>query len=217
MNRVEKGKEEVVHYARAIEKEGLIFGTWGNVSCRPEKERVVVTPSGIPCQRLQFVDMAVVNLEGEVEEGRWKPSSELPLHLEIYKARQDVQAIIHTHSKYASVFAVVRQEIAAVTEEMAQLLGGSVPVAEYALPGGRELAVNTARAVGKSGHAVLLANHGVVCLGETLAEAFQRCQVIERGAEILLWASLLGTPVQLSQEEINTLRESFLKHYGQDT
>jgi len=213
---VEKAREEVVNFAHIVSREGLCFSTWGNLSCRPEKDRTVITPSGIPYEDLQPADMIVLNLDGVVEEGRWKPSTELPLHLEIYKAREDVKAIIHTHSKYATAFAVARREIAPATEEMAQLFGGSVPAAEYAFPGSQELAVHASRALGKSGFAVLLANHGTVCVGASLAEALLRARVIERSAEILLWSTLLGDPFLLSNGETSKLRDLFLKHYGQE-
>ncbi len=216
MTLLQRSKEQVLEYARGIEEEGLIFGTWGNVSCLMEAEKVVITPSGIDCKILQPDDMVAVNLQGEVVESRWKPSTELLLHLEIYKARNDALAIIHTHSKYATVFAVARKEIAVVTEEMAQMLGGSVPVAQYAMPGSQELAFNAVTALGKRGFAVLLANHGVVCLGKTLAEAFQRCQVLERSAEILLWSRLLGDPCKLTSKEVSKLRKGFMEDYGQD-
>lgn len=216
MTLLQRSREQVLEYARAIEEKGLIFGTWGNVSCIMEAEKMVITPSGIDCKMLQPDDMVAVNLQGEMIESKWKPSTELLLHLEIYKARNDSFAIIHTHSKYATVFAVARKEIAVVTEEMAQLFGGSVPVAQYALPGSQELAVNAVTALGETGFAALLANHGVVCLGETLAEAFQRCQVLERSAEILLWSSLLGDPYKLTSKEVRKLRKNFLEDYGQD-
>ncbi len=216
MNTVEICKNQLLYYGRAIEEAGLISSTWGNLSCRAGKDMAVITTIGISYNQLQSVDMAVVDLEGNEVECPLKPSTELHLHLEIYKARQDVQAIIHTHSKFATVFAVVRSEIAAVTEETAQLFGGCVPVAQYALPGSLELANNVVNALGDKGYAALLANHGVVCLGQTLSEAFQRCRIVERSAEILLWSNLLGGPCYLSENEIRTLRESFLSYYGQD-
>ncbi len=217
MDLVELCKKEALLCAQEIAREGLFFGTWGNLSCRlPGGEEVVITPSGLPYEKLQPQDLAVVNLEGLVTATcRRRPSTELLLHLEIYRARRDVQAVIHTHSKFATVFAVLRKEITAVTEENAQLFGGAVPVAAYALPGTRELAFNAVQALGENGYAVLLANHGAVCTGETLPEAFLRCRVLERSAEILLWSSLLGLPFHLSREEVQLLREKYLTVYGQ--
>ncbi len=215
MNIVEKVKEEVVNIAHTIYKEALVFETWGNVSSRPTESQVVITPSGIPYEKMHFVDMVVVNIDGEVEQGKWKPSTELPLHLAVYKARKDVKAIIHTHSVFATAFAVSRQDIPVVIEDLAQVVGGAVRVADYGQPGSNELALNAVKALGQEGNAVLLANHGLVVLGRDLSTALQRCRVIERNAQITMWSKLLGSPFMLKPEEIAQLRKNFLFDYGQ--
>ncbi|RJX25138.1 MAG: class II aldolase/adducin family protein [Dethiobacter sp.] len=212
---VEKVKEEVVNIAHTIYKEALVFETWGNVSSRPTESQVVITPSGIPYEKMHFVDMVVVNIDGEVEQGKWKPSTELPLHLAVYKARKDVKAIIHTHSVFATAFAVSRQDIPVVIEDLAQVVGGAVRVADYGQPGSNELALNAVKALGQEGNAVLLANHGLVVLGRDLSTALQRCRVIERNAQITMWSKLLGSPFMLKPEEIAQLRKNFLFDYGQ--
>lgn len=215
MNIVEKVKEEVVNIAHTIYKEALVFETWGNVSSRPTESQVVITPSGIPYEKMHFVDMVVVNIDGEVEQGKWKPSTELPLHLAVYKARKDVKAIIHTHSVFATAFAVSRQDIPVVIEDLAQVVGGAVRVADYGQPGSNELALNAVKTLGQEGNAVLLANHGLVVLGRDLSTALQRCRVIERNAQITMWSKLLGSPFMLKPEEIAQLRKNFLFDYGQ--
>jgi L-fuculose-phosphate aldolase len=215
LNIVEKVKEEVVNIAHTIYKEALVFETWGNVSSRPTESQVVITPSGIPYEKMHFVDMVVVNIDGEVEQGKWKPSTELPLHLAVYKARKDVKAIIHTHSVFATAFAVSRQDIPVVIEDLAQVVGGAVRVADYGQPGSNELALNAVKALGQEGNAVLLANHGLVVLGRDLSTALQRCRVIERNAQITMWSKLLGSPFMLKPEEIAQLRKNFLFDYGQ--
>lgn len=215
MNVVEKAKEEVVNIARTIYKEGLVFETWGNVSCRPTEAEIVITPSGIHYEKLQFVDIVVVNISGKVEQGRWKPSTELPLHLAIYKAREDVKAIIHTHSALATAFAVCRREIPVVIEELAQIVGGPVRVADYAPPGSNELALNAVKALGQEENAVLLANHGLVVLAHDLPTALQRCRTIERSAQIILWSKILDSPFILETEEVERLRKKYLLEYGQ--
>ena len=196
-------------------QEGLSFGTWGNISCRPVEDRVVITPSGIPYGELQYVDMVVLDLDGRVEDSRWKPSTEMPLHLAVYRARQDIRAIVHLHSVYASAFAVARREIPVVLEEMAQVLGGKVPLAAYAFPGSGELAEQAVNTLGRKGNALLLSSHGLVAVGERLEEALLRCRVVERNARILLYANMLGTPVLLDEHEINYLHEEYSRSYGQ--
>lgn len=212
---IEKAKEEVVKIARAIYQEKLVFGTWGNVSCRPVEDRIIITPSGIPYLDLQFVDMVVVDAKGNVLEGRWKPSTELPMHLAIYQARSDAGAIVHTHSPYSTAFAVARQEIPVVIEEQAQIIGGIVKVADYALAGSQELADNAVQILGKEQTAVLLANHGLVCIGDDLETALQRCKIVERTAQILLQSKLIGEAVELHPDEVKALKRHYLTNYGQ--
>ncbi|NMB41510.1 MAG: class II aldolase/adducin family protein [Firmicutes bacterium] len=212
---VRKAKEEAVKIAHTIFKEGLVFETWGNVSSRPTEKQVVITPSGIHYEKLQYKDMIVVNMSGEVDEGKWKPSSELPLHLSIYQARKDVKAIIHTHSILATAFAVCRQEIPVVVEDLAQVVGGPVKVAEYAHPGSDELALNAVKVLGTENNAVLLANHGLVVLGDDFPTALQRCRVIERNAQIIIWSKILGSPYTLGPKEVKELRKKYLYEYGQ--
>lgn len=212
---VEKTKEEVVNTAHTIHREGLVFETWGNVSSRPTEDEIVITPSGISYEKLNFVDMVTVNMSGKVKEGKWKPSTELPLHLAIYKARKDIRAIVHTHSSCAVAFAVSRQEIPVVLEEQAQIVGNPVRVADYALPGSDELAVNVLKILGEGENAALLANHGLVGIGEDLPTALQICRIIERNARIILWSKLLGSPYILKPEDVAELRKNYLQNYIQ--
>ncbi len=215
MNDLKKCKADLIRAAHKVIEAGLNFGTWGNMSCRGAGNQVIITPSGIPYADLQSEDLCVVNLEGEVMQGHWKPSTELPLHLAIYKARQEMDAIVHVHSKYASAFAVARKEIPIASEEMAQLLGMAVPVADYALPGSDLLGKNTVTALG-NGYAALLASHGLVAAGSLLDEALLRCLVIERSARVLLFSRLLGNPVLLDKDEIIALHNKYTHSYGQE-
>lgn len=212
---MEKAREDVTKIAHLIYKEGLVFETWGNVSCRPTEEQVVITPSGIHYEKLQPLDMVVVKMSGAVEAGKWRPSTELPLHLAVYQARRDVKVIIHAHSPLATAFAVCRQEIPVAVEDLAQVVGRPVKVAAYAPPGSPALAANAVKALGPAGNAVLLANHGLIVVGEDFQVALQRSRVIERNAQIIIWAKVLGSPHILKTEEVKELRERFLTAYGQ--
>ena len=214
MKVLEKLKAEVISAARKIIEDDLNFGTWGNISYRGDTDRVIITPSGIPYSDLQNDDLCVVDLQGKIIDSHRKPSTELPLHVAVYRARKDVQAIVHVHSKYASTFAVARQEIPVALEEMAQVLGATVPLADYALPGTKLLGENTVAALG-NGYAVLLASHGLVTAGSEPNEAILRCLVVERCARVLLYSRLLGSPVLLNEEEIVALREKYIHNYGQ--
>ncbi|CEO88458.1 class II aldolase/adducin family protein [Syntrophaceticus schinkii] len=156
--------QAVLETGKIIINSGLVSGTWGNISVRlSNPDSFLITPSGVPYHELTAEDLVIIDLQGEVLAGRLKPSSETPLHAAIYRARQDINGIVHTHSSYASVFTVTRKPLPPVLEEMAQLLGGDVRVAPYAPAGTDELAAAAVRCSWGTVSAVfVLANHGVV-------------------------------------------------------
>ena len=205
---------EIVDTCRMMMSTGLVVGTWGNVSRRCLPEIFQITPSGIPYQELQPADIVAVDLNSGDCSGSLRPSTETPMHLAIYRRRPDVGAIVHTHSPYAAVFAVNRTEIPVLLEEMAQLVGGGVRVAPYAAPGTAELAEGAVDTL-EGRAAVLLANHGLVGVGRTLKDALTVCQVVEKSAQVFLWAKLSGSPHLLGEQEIQKLRQGFLQNYGQ--
>jgi len=211
---VEKTREQVARYGLRMISCGLVAGTWGNISARvPKEELFVISPSGLPYPELTGKDMVVLNLRGEVVAGEHRPSTEYLLHLAVYQARPDVNAILHTHSICASALAVARQPIPPILEDLVQMVGGGVPVAPYARAGTPELAKVAAATLGSLG-AVLLANHGVVGVGRTLEEALTVCQIVEKSASVYLWAGLAGEPAALTAEEIKALRENYLQSYS---
>lgn len=194
----------------------LTVGTWGNISCRvPGIDYIVITPSGMNYDTLLPEDIVVLDLGGNTISGTRKPSIEVPLHLAIYNAREDIQAIVHTHSAYATAMAVARREIPGSVEDLVQIVGGNVRVNDYALPGTEQLGINTVKAM-EGRNAVLLANHGMLGAGRTLEEAFRVCQVVEKSAQVTLLAQLMGGVVELSQEDIHGMRSYYLQGYGQD-
>jgi L-fuculose-phosphate aldolase len=208
-------KEQVIEIGKKLVDYGLVVATWGNISCRDlKKNQFIITPSGMPYHELKPGDLVTLNAEGGVVEGKRKPSTEALLHLEIYQARPDVAAVIHTHSSSACAFAVVQEPIPPVLEEAAQLIGGPVEVARYAMPGSRELARNGVKAL-ENRNAALLANHGVVGVGRSLNEALTVVLLVEKLAKVFLQAKMLGTPHILDDLETKILRENFLKNYGQ--
>ncbi|MBM7854382.1 L-fuculose-phosphate aldolase [Desulfohalotomaculum tongense] len=212
---VEKARERVARFGRKIADSNLILGTWGNISCRlPDEQLVIITPSGVGYHQIRPNMPVVVNMDGEVREGDLKPSSEIKVHLAIYAAREDVNAVVHTHSAYASALAVSGISIPPILEDMAALIGGEVPVAEYAVAGSEQLARSTVRAMGKK-NAVLLANHGMVGVGRDLDEAFDVCMMVERCAQIYIISKLVGDPKVLSPGDVAVLRDFYLNKYGQ--
>jgi len=208
-------KDQVIDTGKKLVDYRLVVATWGNISCRiPKTSQFYVTPSGMPYHELKTSDLVTMNWEGEILEGKRKPSSEVLLHQELYKARSDIGAVIHTHSNFACSFAVAQERIPPVLEEAAQLIGGPVEVARYAIPGSLELAQNAVKAL-ENRNAVILANHGVVGVGRSLNEAFTVAILVEKLAQVFLGAKMLGTPHILDDLETKILRENFLNNYGQ--
>lgn len=194
---------------------GLVVGTWGNISARvPGEDLIAITPSGMNYDVLQPEDIVLVALNGEVKEGERKPSIELPLHLAIYCARKDIQAVVHTHSAYATAMAAARKPIPGAVEDLVQIVGGDVRVCEYALPGTAQLGANAVKAL-EGRNAVLLPNHGMVGAGTNLDEALKICQVVEKSAKITILAQAVGGVVELSQEDTAAMRDFYLHKYGQ--
>ena len=194
-------------------KDGLVAGASGNASLqlqgRAEGALVLITPSNRPYAQMGPEDLVVIDLGGEQVEGELMPSSETALHLKLYKTRPDIRVVVHTHSIFASVAAVAGMAIPPVVDEMVIKVGGSVEVAEYAFPSSEELAERACLALGER-NAVLLRNHGMVGVGGTLAEALEVCRLVERVAQIFVFASLLGKASPLPPEIIKIERELFL-------
>lgn len=209
-------KRAVIETGRQILSSGLVVGTWGNVSSRVpgEPDVVAITPSGMDYMTICEDDIVLLDLEGRIVEGERKPSIEVPLHLAIYQARPEVNGVIHVHSVYATAWAAARLPIPGALEDLVQIVGGEVPVSQYALPGTQELAVNAVKAL-ENRTAALLANHGLIAAGRNLPEALKICQVVEKAAQALIYARLLGGYVELSPQEIQVMRDFFLHSYGQ--
>jgi len=209
-------RQKVVEAGMKMLSTNLTVGTWGNISCRvPGEDNIAITPTGMSYDTLVPEDIVVLDLRGKTISGYRKASIEVPLHLAIYHARQDVQAIVHTHSAYTTAMAVARREIPGAVEDLVQIVGGNVRVNEYALPGTEQLGINTVKAMAGR-NAVLLANHGMLGVGRNLEEAFRVCQVVEKSAQVTLLAQLMGGVVELSQEDIDGMRNFYLQGYGQD-
>ncbi|HZK83707.1 MAG TPA: class II aldolase/adducin family protein [Desulfosporosinus sp.] len=216
MDELLKTRNQVVEMGKKMLLTNLTVGTWGNISCRVfGEDYIAITPTGMSYDSLVPDDIVVLDLRGNIISGTRKPSIEVPLHLAIYIARDDVQGIVHTHSAYATAMAVARREIPGAVEDLVQIVGGNVRVNEYALPGTEQLGINTVKAM-NGRNAVLLANHGMLGVGRDLEEAFRVCQVVEKSAQVTLLAQLVGGVVELSQDDIDGMRNFYLQGYGQE-
>jgi len=210
---VKRARSLLCEAGKRLLKENLVSGTWGNISVRVGKDFMVITPSGMEYEKLTPEDMVLVSLNDLHCEGELKPSSEKQLHAEIYRNRPDVGAIIHTHSMNASTVAASRREVPPILDDMAQILGSSVRVAEYALPGTKSLAKKAVRAL-RGRNAVLLANHGAICVGRELEEAFVACQILEKACKAFIESQFLGGAVPISPVEAWLMHEVYLKKYS---
>lgn len=201
-------REEIVAVAQAIDKAGFCPSKSGNVSAR-FGDGFLITPSGLPYARTKPEDLIYLALDGTVLSGSRKPSSEWPFHVAIYKARPDAQAIVHTHSPRATALSCARRGIPAFHYMIALCGGADVRCADYATFGSPELAANAVEAL-EGRKAVLLANHGVIALGASLAGAHTIVAEVENlaGQYLNLLASGLE-PVILDAAEMERVSAKF--------
>ena len=192
----------IVSTAREIDRLGLVSGSSGNVSLRLNQEGLMaITPMGVPYSQLTEGDVVVVDSELEPVEGELAPSSESLLHVGIYGRRKDIGAVIHTHSIFSSVAAVTGQEIPPIIDEMVVYVGGEIRVSQYAFPGTVALAENVCSAL-QDRSAALIRNHGAVGVGHTIKEALRVCMLIERVAQIYVYASITGSISELPADVV---------------
>ena len=189
-------RQELTEATREMYRRGLVGAYSGNTSLRLSgsgaEGLLLVTPTHHPYYRMQPDELVVVDLDGNpVSKGGMRPSSETQLHLEIYRNRSDVRAVVHTHSIYASVAAVVGRDIPPLIDEMLLTIGGPVKVSKYAFPGTQDLAEEAYAALADR-NAALLRNHGVVGVGPDIWEALEVCDLVERLANIFVLARNFG-------------------------
>ncbi|MEU2953038.1 class II aldolase/adducin family protein [Streptomyces xanthochromogenes] len=203
---------ELIDTARRTAAEGLVVGTSGNVSVRVG-ELILVTPTGVPYDRLGPADTVAVDLDGRQVLGTLRPTSEVPMHLAVYRST-DARAVVHTHAVHATAVSTLVTELPLI-HYMAAALGGPVRVAPYALYGSEELAGNMLRALdGRT--ACLLQNHGTVAHGASLAQAYDRTAQLEWMCRVWLTAAALPgrTPSLLTPGQLDEVGEK-LRGYGQ--
>ena len=208
-------RAEIVRVCQEMQRTGLVVGTAGNVSVRVG-DLVAISPSGMAYEDLEPGDVGVHDLQGNPVEAKYKPSSELPLHLAIYAAT-DAGAITHNHAPASTALGVLVDEVPG-THYYSSMFGGLVRVAPYATFGTDELADNVARALqGRLG--ALMANHGALTIGPTLAKAFSLLPYLEYICEVQLrvMAAQGGPPAQAKvlSPELMDEAGAGLRGYGQ--
>lgn len=208
-------KEEVCEQNHELPENGLVTGSGGNVSGRdPETGLVVIKPSGVKFAKLTPDTMVVVDLDGTVVEGAMKPSVDTGIHLYLYRHRDDIGGVAHTHSPYASSFAARGERIPAVLTPITHMIGRDIPCSRYATPG----EVDTGAAIleaAEGGHAALVKAHGVFTMGASAREATSFAMYLEEAAMTTHLAMLRGSVEELPPEEIARCYAWFRENYGQ--
>jgi len=206
---------DLVRLSREAHSRGLVGGIWGNASIRSEGG-MTISPSGFSLADVEERTLVEVALDGSLVSD-WagiSPSSEWRLHSSIYAARSEVLCVLHVHPPRSVALSLVGDFLPPVLEEMAMLCGPVVRVADYAPPGTEELARSALRALGDGG-AVILRNHGLVCVGRSVDEVLATAEVCEKAAEVYLLALSTGLPVKpLPEAEATELRRRYLEGYG---
>lgn len=194
---------------------GMTVGTWGNISVRdPETNLIYISPSGMDYLSIKPEHVVVLSLDAEVVDGEAEPSIERHMHAAVYRSRPEINAVVHTHPIFSSVFGVIKMELPAVSEDFAQIVGDKVTFAQpYELPGSEALAKVAVKALGTS-FAVILPNHGALSVGENIKKALKVSTVLEKNAQIYLYARLIGTPQVLGDEDIKVMQKFARDQYG---
>ncbi|WP_326599714.1 class II aldolase/adducin family protein [Streptomyces sp. NBC_01803] len=203
---------ELIDRARRTVTDGLVVGTSGNLSVRVD-DTVLVTPTGVPYERLGPADLLAVDLTGRPRAGSLAPTSELPMHLAIYGAT-DATAVVHTHAVHATAVSTLVDELPAI-HYMTAALGGPVRVAPYATYGSEELATHMLAAL-RDRTGCLLRNHGTIVHGRSLRQAYDNTAQLEWMCRLWLTATAVPgrTPTLLPPEELTKVATK-LRTYGQ--
>lgn len=207
-------KLEIIKYAKRLYDRQMVNSNEGNVSIRNGNE-VYITPSQVCKDELTEEMICVTDLEGNQKEGSLMPSSEIALHLHIYKLRPDVNGVVHSHAPYATSFAIARKPIISKGYTEMIYLYDKIPVVAYGTPSTPEIYRDVKTYIHQT-DAFLLANHGLVTIGQTLKDAYLLSESVESIARTLLYAHLLGGEYPLPQHELNKLYDMRKQKLGKD-
>jgi len=200
----QQAREEIVSLGRMMHQKGFVVATDGNMTVRLDAGQVLATPTSMSKGSMEPDDLVVVDMEGGKIRGRRAVSTEIGMHLLIYRLRPDVKGIVHAHPITATGYAAAGIELnCALLSEVVVCLG-SVPLAHYATPGTAELAASIEPLVSRH-DAILMANHGVVTYGDSLRSAYMQMERVEHFAKISLVTHLLGKQHPLSEAEVERL------------
>jgi L-fuculose-phosphate aldolase len=212
-------REEVVRVGVEALARGVVHGTAGNMSIRDDETGfIAISPSGIPYPSLTAADVVIVDEQGEVIDGRRKPSSETPLHTMVMRARPDVRAIVHTHAHFSTVVSCIRPSLPPILTEVCLVAGARVPVTRYGLTGTPDFGESVLEVLTLESKAVILKNHGLIAFGDSFETALAISEVVEEAAKVYVHALAANggrEPDLVPEELIPGMTERFLAGYGQ--
>lgn len=204
-------KQIVADFMTRLYERGLTTTFGGNISLRIPGDRILLTPSATDKGNMTADQIAVLGLDGSNFTPDLKPSGETSIHLSIFQHRPEVEAIVHAHPPTASLFTALEEKINTRILAEAYTFIGEPAVAPYALTGTPELAESVTAALGTKHQAVLMQNHGVLTVGRSLAEAFERMEVLENAAKMTIHARAFGSLKELSPQQCSEL-EAWAQH-----
>ena len=201
-------REKVIYYSLQSQKTGLIKGTSGNISLRSDDGQVIaITPTSIPYELLEPEDIPLVDEYGKVLYGHKKPSSELPMHTHILRARKDIKSVVHTHAMFCTVMSVLNTALKAMTVPQLGMGLFPVEVVPFEMPGSEELGDAIVKGLGEHGKAVLMANHGMLVADSSLEKAFMGAEYLEEAAQIAYYSLLGGGMNPIPEEFVQNMVE----------
>lgn len=207
-----KYKKIVLEVSQKLTEERYLVGTGGNLSVLVEGENLIaITPSSMDYMTMKESDICIVDFDRKLVQGEFRPSVETGMHIAVYKTRPDVNAVIHTHQVYPSLFALIGESIPALFDEQVANLGDVVKQVPYGLSGSQDLLNNLSQAVGNNCNAFILQNHGAILLGRSMEKAVINVKLLDKVAKAYYLALSTHKPVQLLNEKAAALLFALLK------
>jgi L-ribulose-5-phosphate 4-epimerase len=207
-NTEENLRKRLVKIGKMLFKKGLTYGTFGNISARTlDPNLCLIKPSGVSLNKLESKDFLLINIKSrKILKSNKKPSIETPFHIKLYQERKEVGGIVHTHSKYCTIFSIIKKEILPMGFDLYQApsFAKGIPISKFALPGTHELADNIVEAM-KEHIACLIPHHGLTTIGKTIEEAALNAEIAEKLAQLNYETMLVGEPKPLPKETIQNL------------
>lgn len=206
---MKKAKDLLCEIGHRIWQQGLSPGTGGNISIRVEKNKILISPTLTSMGFMEPEGLCLLDLDGNVINGKSRPSSEFKLHLHVYKKRPEITAVIHAHPPFASAFAVTGEKLNTFIQPETLVFLGEVPVVKYGTPSTEELAINLDKYLDGKRNTFLLQNHGVLCIGYELIRAYYNLETLENLAKITVISRLLGGEKEISNDNLKKLIKLF--------